>query len=163
MASTAPVWPAVGNGDQQWSRISSLQELVHFKAELWDLGLLYQVIAYTALWDKIGQICSKLAYNGPVFVTVLRYDRLGPYFSLHNHFWVVLGLSAMFDHISIKESLMRERGQKWFIIKQYEPLWRHMTGYGQIRQRISNTDQFSSGTHEKATYGLWRHLVADTA
>jgi len=35
---------------------SSLNELDHFKAELRDLGLVYQVIACKALWDKIGQI-----------------------------------------------------------------------------------------------------------
>jgi len=49
MASTGPVWPNVGNGGQIWSRISSLNELVHVKAELRDLGLVYQVIASTAL------------------------------------------------------------------------------------------------------------------
>jgi len=48
-ASTGPVGPVVGNGGQLLSRISSLNELVHFKAELRDLGLLYQVIACTAL------------------------------------------------------------------------------------------------------------------
>jgi len=48
----------------------------------------------------------------------------------------------MFDHISIKETLKRESGQKWSIIKQYEPLWRDMTYYGHITHRISNTDQF---------------------
>jgi len=31
MASTGPVWPVVGNGGQLWARISSLDELVHFK------------------------------------------------------------------------------------------------------------------------------------
>jgi len=51
-----------------------LNELVHFKAELRDLGLVYQVIACTALWDKIGQSSSKVAYDGPVYVTVSRYD-----------------------------------------------------------------------------------------
>jgi len=50
MASTGPVWPVVGNGGQQWSWISSLNALVHFKAELRDLGTIYQVIACTALW-----------------------------------------------------------------------------------------------------------------
>jgi len=60
-----------------------LNELVHFKAELRDFGLLYLVIACTALCDKIGQISSKVTYNGPVFVTVSRDDRLGTYLSLH--------------------------------------------------------------------------------
>jgi len=39
----------VGNGGQLWSRISILNELVHFKAELRDPGLVYVVIACTAL------------------------------------------------------------------------------------------------------------------
>jgi len=38
-----------------------------------------------------------------------------------------------------------------------------MTNYGHIRHSISNSDQFSTGAPEKATHGLWRHLVADTA
>jgi len=33
--------------------------------------------------DMFDQIGSKVAYNGPVFVTVPIYDRLGPYLSLH--------------------------------------------------------------------------------
>jgi len=86
MASTDPVLPVAGNGGQLLSRISSLNELVHFKAELWDLGLVYQVIACTAVWDKFGQNSSNVAYNGPVYVTVSSYDTLGPYLSLHNHF-----------------------------------------------------------------------------
>jgi len=49
MASTGPVLPVVGNGGQLLPRISSLNELVHFKAELTDLGLVYQVIACTAV------------------------------------------------------------------------------------------------------------------
>jgi len=56
MASTGPVLPVVGNGGGLWSTITSLNNLVHFMAELRDLGLLYQVIACTALSDKIGQI-----------------------------------------------------------------------------------------------------------
>jgi len=163
MASTGLVWPVAGNGGQLWSRISSLNELVHFKAELRDLGLVYQVIACTAVWDGIGQISSKVAHNDRVFVTVSRHDKLGPYLSLHNHVWAILGLSVMFEHISIKETVKRESGQKWSIIKQYEPLWRDMTNYDHIRHRIHNTDQFPSSAPEKAKYGLWRHLVADTA
>jgi len=49
MASTGPVLPVVGNGGQLLSRISSLNDLVRFKAELRDLGLVYQVIACTAI------------------------------------------------------------------------------------------------------------------
>jgi len=44
MASTGPVRLVVGNASQLWSRISSLNELVHFKSELMDLGLVYQVM-----------------------------------------------------------------------------------------------------------------------
>jgi len=162
MASIGPVWPVVGNGGQLWSWISSLNALVRFKSELRDLGLVYQVIACTAVWDKFGQISSKVAYIGPVFGTVSRYDRLGPYLSLHNLFWDVLWFSVMYDHISIKETLKRESGQKWSIIKQYELLWRDKTNYGYIRHSISNSDQFPTRAPEKATYGIWRLLVADT-
>jgi len=49
MASTVPVWPVVGKCGQIWSRVPSLNELVHIKAELKDLGVVYQVIACTAL------------------------------------------------------------------------------------------------------------------
>jgi len=49
MASTGPVLHVVGNGGQLLSKISSLNELVHFKAELRDLGLVYQVIVCTAV------------------------------------------------------------------------------------------------------------------
>jgi len=83
--------------------------------------------------------------------------------NLHNLFLADFGLSVMFDHISIKETHKRESGQKLSIIQQYEPLWRDMKNYGLIRHRISNTDQFSTSAPEKATYGLCRHLVADTA
>jgi len=79
-------------------------------------------IACTALFDKIGQISSKVAYNGPVFVTVSRYDRLGLYLSLHYLFWAVLALSVRFDHITVKVPGKREIGQKWFIIIQYDLL-----------------------------------------
>jgi len=163
MASTGPVWPVVGNGGQLWWRISSLNELDHVKSELRYLGLVYQVMECMAHLDRICRILSNVAYNGPVFVTVSRDDRLVPYSSLHNYFWAFLGLSDMFDYISIKETLKRESGQKGSIIKQYEPLWRDMTNYGHTRHRISNTDQFSTSAPEKATYGLWGHLVAYTA
>jgi len=49
MACNDSVRLVVGNGGQLYSRISSLNELVHFKAELSDLVLVYQVIACTAL------------------------------------------------------------------------------------------------------------------
>jgi len=49
MAFTGAVLPVVGNGGQLLPRISSLNELVHFKVELRDLGLVYQVIPCTAV------------------------------------------------------------------------------------------------------------------
>jgi len=119
MAFNGPVWPVVGNGSQLWSRISSLNELVHFKAELRNLGLVYQIMACTALWDKNRQIWSKVAYNGPIFVIVSRYDSLGPYVSLYYHFLAILALSVRFDHIAIKVPGKRESGEKLSIIIQY--------------------------------------------
>jgi len=118
MASTCPVWPVVGNGGQLCSTISSLNELVHFIAELRVHGLVYQVIACTALWDKIGQIWFKVAYNGPVFVIVSRYNRLGPYLTLYYLFWAFSSRSLRFDHIKIKVPGKREGGQKWSITIQ---------------------------------------------
>jgi len=152
MASSGPVWPVAGNGGHLWSKISSLNGLVHFKAELRDLGLVYQVIAWTALWDKIGQISFKVSYNGPVFVTVSRYDRLVPYLSLHYLFWAVLALYVMFVHCKFKVPGKLDIGHKWSVIIQYEPLYRDMTNYGHIRHRISNTDQFSTSATAKATF-----------
>jgi len=116
-----------------------------------------------ALWDKIGQISSKVAYNCRVFVTVSRYDGLVPSLSLHNLFWEVLWFSVVFDHILIKETRKRECGQQWFIIIQYVLLSRGVTNCGHIWTSIANSDQFSTSAPEKATYELWRHLVADNA
>jgi len=163
MASTGPVWPVVGNGGQLWSRISSLNELVHFKAELRDFRLVYQTMAYTALWDKISQNCSKVAYSSSAVVTVLRYNRLGPYLSPYYLFWAVLSLSVRFDHIKIQVPGKRESGQKWSTTIQYEPLWRDMTNCSHIRHRNSNTEQFSTSATEKAAYDLWRQLVTFAA
>jgi len=160
MASTCPAWTVVGNGGQLWSRISSLSQLDHFMLELRNLGLVYQVIACTAIWDKIGQISFIVAYNGPEFVAVSRYDRLGPYFSLHNLFWTVLTLYVIFGHCKIKVPGMLDSAEKWSIIIRYESLWRDMTNYGHIRHRITNTDQFSTSAPEDATYDLRRQLVA---
>jgi len=42
--------------------------------------------------------------------------------SLHYLFPAVLALSAMFDHITIKEPRKRECDQRWSIIIQYELL-----------------------------------------
>jgi len=72
MASTGPALPVVGNGGHLLSRISSLNELVHFKAELRNLDLVYQVIACTSVSDKYGQINYEVAYDGPVFITMYR-------------------------------------------------------------------------------------------
>jgi len=83
-----------------------------------------------------------------------RGDILGSYLFLHYLFRVVLALSFMFDHILIKETLKRESGQKFSIIKQCESLWRDMKNYGHKRHRISNTYQFSTRAIEKATYGF---------
>jgi len=66
----------------------------------------------------IGQICSKVAYNGPLLVTLSRYDRLGPYLSLHYLFRAALALSVMIDHITIKEPRKPESDQKWSIVIQ---------------------------------------------
>jgi len=163
IASTGPVWPVVGYGVQLWSRISSLNEIEHIKAELRDLGLVHQVIAYTALWDKIGQISSKVAYNGPVTVTVSRYDRLGPYLSLHYLFWTVLALYVIFDHVTINEPRKRECDQKWSIMIHNDLSYRGVTNCGHISHSIANSGQFSTSATEKATYDLWRQLVAYTA
>jgi len=37
------------NGDNLWSRISSMMELVHIKSELRNLGQVYQVIPYMVI------------------------------------------------------------------------------------------------------------------
>jgi len=163
MASTGPLWPVVGNGGQLWSRISSLNELVHIKTEYRDLGLVYQIIACTVLWDKIGQISSKVAYNGPVFVTMSRGDRLGPSMTLPYLFWAVLALCVRSDHIKIKMSGKRESGQEWSVIIQNDISQRGVTNCGHIWHSIPNSDQFSTSETEKATYDLWRQLVAYTA
>jgi len=163
VASNRSVWSLVGNDCHHWSRISSLNELVHFQAELGNRGLVYQVIACTALWDKIGQIWSDVAYNGPVFLIVSRYDRLGPRLSLYYFFCAILALSIRFDDITIKVQAKRDSGQKWSIIIQYVLLQRGMTNYGHIGHSRANSDQFSTSAPEMATYGLWRQLVPDFA
>jgi len=76
--------------------------LDHLKSELSDLGLVYEVMQCKALWDKIVRIWSNVVYNGPVFVIVSRYDRLGSYLSLYYLFRAILALFAKFDPIMIK-------------------------------------------------------------
>jgi len=162
-ASTGPVWPVLCYGGQLWSRMSCLNDLVHFKSVLRDLGLVYQVTECNALWDKIGRIWSGVAYNGNVFVTVSRFDRLVPCLSLYYLLWAALSLSVRLDYNNIKVPFKRESSQKRSIIIQYETLQPDMTNYGLIRDSISNSDQYSTGAPEKATYGLWLHLVAYTS
>jgi len=87
-----------------------------------NLGLVYQIIVCKALWDEFGRIWSNVAYNGPVFDILSKYDRLGPYLSLYYPFWAVLALSVRFDHFKIKVPGKREGGQEWSIILQYELL-----------------------------------------
>jgi len=127
MAFNRPVWSLVGNGGQLWSRISSLNELDYFKAELRNLGLIYLVMECRVLWEKIGQIWSKVAYNVPTIVIVPRYDRLGAYLSLHYLFWAILALSVRFDYIIVKVPGERESGQKWSII-----IYNQMTCYSEV-------------------------------
>jgi len=112
MASIGPVWPVVGNARQLLSGISSLNELVHLKSELRDLGLVYRVMECKARWDQIVRILSNVAYKGPVFVIAPRYDRLGSYLSLCYLFRAFLALSVRFDHIKVKVPGKRESGQK---------------------------------------------------
>jgi len=141
----------------------SFKELVLFQSELRDLGLVYQFIECKALWDKIGRIWTNVAYTGPVYVIVSRYDRLGPHVSLYYLFCAVLALFVRFDHIKVEVQGKRESGQKWSIIIQNFLSLRGVTKCGHIWPSIDNSDQFSISATEKATYGLWRHLVADTA
>jgi len=44
-----------------------------------NLGLVYQVMEWKALLDKIGRIWCNVAYDCPVFLKVSRYDILGPF------------------------------------------------------------------------------------
>jgi len=60
------------NGDQVSSRISSRNELVqHSRIGTARLGIPFYA---TSLWDKLGQIWSKMAYNVPISAVVLRYN-----------------------------------------------------------------------------------------
>jgi len=110
MASNGPVRPLVENDGHLRSVISGLNELVHFKVELINLDLVYQIMPYMTLWDKIGQIWSNVAYNGPIFVIMSRYDRLGSYLFLSYLFWEILALSVMFVSIAMKVTGKRESG-----------------------------------------------------
>jgi len=141
----------------RFERVSPLQVKIE------DLGLVYQVMECKALWPKICRIWSIVAYSGPVFVIVSRYDRLGPYISLYYPFWTALALSVRFEHIKIKVPGKQESRLKWPIIIQNVLSLRVVTNCGPIWHSIANSDQFSTSAPEKASYGLRRQLVAYTA
>jgi len=77
--SNGPEWPHLVNGDHLWSRIWSMNDLVHIEAEVMNLGLRYQVMAGMALLSQIEQIWPKVVYNGPIYVLEARYDKFWPY------------------------------------------------------------------------------------
>jgi len=79
MASSGPVWPLLATGDHVWSSLWSMNDLDRIEAEMRNLGHRYQVIAGMALWGKIEHICSKVVYNGPIYVRVTRHDKFRPY------------------------------------------------------------------------------------
>jgi len=79
-----------------------MNDLVHIETEVRNLGLKYQNMAGMAFWGKIGEIRPKVAYNSPIYVLVVRYDKFWPYLCLHYQFWPFSILSGMFDHIAIK-------------------------------------------------------------
>jgi len=65
-----PIWPHLVNGDHVWSRVWSMNDIVHIEAEVHNLGLRYQFMAGMSLWGKIAQIWLKVTYNTPVYVLV---------------------------------------------------------------------------------------------
>jgi len=93
-APNGPVWPHLVNGDHVCSRIWSMNDLVYMETEVRNLGLRYQIMASIALWSKIEQILSKVAYNGLIYVLVMRYDKFWPYLCLHYHFRLISTLWA---------------------------------------------------------------------
>jgi len=68
MAYSVPQCSFVINGELLLARISSMNELVQVKVKFRNLSLLQQFMPGIALLDKIGKTCSKMAYNGPIFV-----------------------------------------------------------------------------------------------
>jgi len=48
MVSNGPIRLVVVNSDQLWSKISSINELVHIKSELRNFGQVYQVTSFEA-------------------------------------------------------------------------------------------------------------------
>jgi len=118
-ASNSPVCHPLVNDDLVCSRVWSMNALVHIGPEEWNLGLVYQVMACTVFWDKIGQIWFKGVYNGPIFVMASKDDRLGLYLSLYYLLWAILALTVRFGRIAIKVPGKDHSGQKWSIIMQY--------------------------------------------
>jgi len=78
-ASNGPVWPHLGNSDHVWSRIWTMNYLVHIEAEVRNLGIRHQIMAGMALWGKFQQIWPKVAYNGPIYVLVAGFDKFWLY------------------------------------------------------------------------------------
>jgi len=95
-----------------------------------------------------------VAYNVAVFVTVSKYDRLGPYLSLIYLFPAVVALSVMFDHITFNEPRKRECEQKWSIMIHNDLSYQGVTNCGHIWYSIANSGQFSTSATQKATYDL---------
>jgi len=88
---------------QRWPRMfQNMNDIIHFEAEVINLGLRHQVMAGTASWGKIAQISPIVAYNDPIYVLVARYDKFWPYLCLHYQFWIFFTLSGRFDNIAIK-------------------------------------------------------------
>jgi len=52
--------------------------------------------------EKVEQIWTKVAYNGPTDVLLSTYDKFWPYLCLYHQFWPVLAVSIRFGHIAIK-------------------------------------------------------------
>jgi len=124
-------WPIV-------VRISSLKELVHIKSELRDHGTVYQVMECKSLLDKIGRIWSNVAYNGPVFVIVLRCDRLGSYLpciTFLEQFWhIPSGFIILRSkcHVARKRPEMVHNHTKCPDIARGNQLWSHLTQHFQF-------------------------------
>jgi len=121
MTYVASQWHILHNNGIYWSRITCFRqwwpaivknikfELVRpLQVRIEGPRSILSGLECTALWDMIGRIWSGVAFNGPVFVRVSRYDRLGPYLSLHyflEQFWEFLSCLVIFRskrHLSAK-------------------------------------------------------------
>jgi len=78
-ASNGPVLPHLVNGNHVCCKIWGMDNLIHIEADVRNLGLWYQVMAGIALWGRIKQIWPKVAYDGPIYVLVARYNKFWPY------------------------------------------------------------------------------------